>query len=77
MDEFKGMKEKTALNHLDTLSPFLDSSKMLIQRYTHCSFCGANLHFSYITDFNKNLTQEISRCLECGLKAKKRLHKLQ
>lgn len=49
----------------------------VMARYTHCALCGANLHFNHITDFAKNLTQEIAKCPECGIKAREVLHKLQ
>ena len=77
------------MNEIDTLKPeftgeeteagaqLLGSSEELVNRYTHCTYCGAHLHFSHITDFSRNLTQEMARCPECGLKARKRTHKLQ
>lgn len=56
---------------------YLGTADELLARYTHCSFCGANLHFSHITDFSRNMTQELSRCPECGIKAEPTLHRLQ
>ncbi len=53
------------------------SANEVMARYTHCALCGANLHFNHITDFAKNMTQEIARCPECGIKAREVMHKLQ
>jgi hypothetical protein len=49
----------------------------VVARYTHCALCGANLHFIHITDFSRNLTQETARCPECGVQARKAVHRLQ
>lgn len=49
----------------------------LVSRYTHCTLCGAHLHFSHITDFALNLTQELAKCPECGLKGSHVTHRLQ
>lgn len=48
-----------------------------IQKYSHCSQCQSRLHFSYITDFSKNLTQETARCPECHFQAHRAMHRLQ
>jgi hypothetical protein len=48
-----------------------------VARYSHCSDCGAHLHFSHVTDFIRNLTQETARCPECGNKARRVVHRLQ
>lgn len=48
-----------------------------VERYSHCSDCGAHLHFSHVTDFIRNLTQETARCPECGNKARRVVHRLQ
>ncbi len=53
------------------------SAAEVVARYSHCHFCGGNLHFVHYTDFTKNLTQEIARCPECALKARRMVHKLQ
>jgi ferredoxin-like protein FixX len=58
-------------------SQFYGPIKKLLEKHSHCSFCGANLHFSYFTDFGKNITQESSKCLECGLKSDNIVHRLQ
>ena len=70
----------TAGNHdadSDSFAQFLGTAGEILQRYTHCALCGANLHFSHVTDFSRNLTQESARCPECGIKARQVLHKLQ
>ena len=59
------------------LNPFFGSARQVIHRYTHCVVCGSNLHFTQVTDFSRNLTSETVRCPECGLKARKVLHRLQ
>ena len=61
----------------ETLPQFYGTAKDFVSRYTHCVLCGANLHFTHITDFSKNLTQESARCLECGVKARNVIHRLQ
>lgn len=58
-------------------SGYYGTAKDVVARYTHCALCGANLHFSHVTDFNRNLTQETAKCPECGVKARRVLHRLQ
>ncbi len=55
----------------------LGSTDDLLKRYSHCKLCGGRLHFSYMTDFGRNLTTEMAKCPECGLKTHTVLHKLQ
>lgn len=55
----------------------MSSLRDILNRYTHCTICGANLHFTHFTDFSRNLTQEIAKCPECGVKARNVMHKLQ
>ena len=59
------------------LSPFYGTAKDVVARYSHCALCGANLHFTHVTDFSRNLTQETARCPECGIKARQAMHRLQ
>jgi hypothetical protein len=61
----------------DSAPHFFGDVKTVVARYTHCALCGSNLHFNHITDFAKNMTQEIARCPECGVKARQVMHKLQ
>ena len=61
----------------DGFSQFFGSAKDAIHRYQHCMVCGANLHFSYVTDFNRNLAEESAKCPECGVRARRVLHRLQ
>lgn len=59
------------------LSPTYGTAKEVVAKYTHCALCGANLHFTHVTDFSRNLTQETARCPECGVKARQAMHRLQ
>jgi hypothetical protein len=69
--------EMIAENTQGSAPQFFGDVKDVVARYTHCALCGSNLHFNHITDFAKNLTQEIARCPECGVKARQILHRLQ
>jgi hypothetical protein len=53
------------------------TSSEVVAQYSHCALCGSNLHFTHITDFSRNLTQETARCPECGIKIRRVMHKLQ
>jgi hypothetical protein len=79
MDERNdAMNPEAASPGADTaLSPCFGTAKDVVARYTHCVLCGAHLHFTYVTDFAKNLTQETARCPECGVQARRGMHKLQ
>ena len=61
----------------NTLSQFFGTAQDVIQRYSHCVLCGANLHFTHQTDFSRNLTQETAKCPECGIKVRSVVHRLQ
>ena len=61
----------------EALANFFGTAQDVVARYTHCALCGANLHFSHVTDFAKNLTQETAKCPECGIKIRQVLHRLQ
>lgn len=52
------------------------SPKEVLQRYASCRECGSHLHFTYLTDFSKNLTQETARCPECGSKSRRLIYNL-
>ncbi|MCM2324657.1 MAG: hypothetical protein NDJ90_15465 [Oligoflexia bacterium] len=58
-------------------SDFFGPAKDVLAKYTHCALCGANLHFTHVTDFARNLTQETARCPECGVKSREVMHRLQ
>jgi hypothetical protein len=81
MDERNDMPENADSNapaaNANGLSPFYGTAKDVVARYTHCALCGANLHFTHVTDFSRNLTQETARCPECGVKARQAMHRLQ
>lgn len=59
------------------LTPVYGTPKDVVARYSHCALCGSNLHFTHVTDFARNLTQETARCPECGVKARQAMHRLQ
>ena len=69
--------DSIAATELAGLSPSYGTAKDVVARYTHCALCGANLHFTHVTDFSRNLTQETARCPECGIKARQAMHRLQ
>ena len=53
------------------------SAEEVLLKYTRCNQCQARLHFSYMTDFSRNLTQETARCSECHNQAHRVMHRLQ
>jgi hypothetical protein len=53
------------------------SAEEVLLKYTRCNQCQARLHFSYLTDFSRNLTQETARCPECHHQAHRVMHRLQ
>jgi DNA-directed RNA polymerase subunit RPC12/RpoP len=78
MDERNDLpSEESMIEDSDALSQFFGTAREVVAKYTHCALCGANLHFTHITDFSKNLTQETARCPECGVKARRLIHRLQ
>lgn len=78
MDERNGSPEdQNTVAAPESFSPIFGTAQEVVARYTHCGLCGANLHFSHVTDFSRNLTQEIARCPECGVKIRQVLHRLQ
>lgn len=74
MDEINEMQNIPAAPES---SPLFGNAKDVVARYTHCALCGSNLHFTHVTDFSRNLTQETARCPECGVKARQAMHRLQ
>ncbi len=58
-------------------STFFGTAQAMMVKYCRCEECGAFLHFTHVTDFVKNLTQETARCLECGKHARRVVHRLQ
>ena len=69
--------EKRNLESAEGATRFLGTARDMVARYSRCEMCGAHLHFSHVTDFVRNLTQEISRCPECGDKPRRIVHRLQ
>lgn len=74
-DNAQAVEEMNAEN--SPLPQFFGTAREVVARYTHCALCGANLHFTHSTDFSRNLTQEIAKCPECGVKVRQRMHRLQ
>lgn len=80
MDKTNDLTQNADTTHSDETqspNPLYGTAKAVMERYNHCSLCGANLHFTHVTDFSRNMTQEIARCPECGVKNRQILHKLQ
>ena len=78
MNERKDPQTPAVTAEFDPLSSqSFGTAREVMDRYTHCVLCGANLHFTHITDFTRNLTQETAKCPECGVKARQIIHKLQ
>lgn len=71
------MSDQNAANPQTQGNKILGTSREVVLQYTHCSACQARLHFSYVTDFSRNLTQETARCPECNLQSHKLMHRLQ
>ncbi|MBL7715309.1 MAG: hypothetical protein JNL01_07545 [Bdellovibrionales bacterium] len=61
----------------ETFTEFFGKAEEMIKRHNHCVICQARLHFTHLTDFHRNLTEESARCPECGNKARRILHRLQ
>lgn len=59
------------------MSRYFGSAEAMLNRYTHCAICGSHLHFTHVTDFARNLTQETARCPECGIRTRQISHRLQ
>ena len=78
MDERDQILDETPeSNELETMTQFFGAAKDVLDRYTHCVLCVANLHFSHQTDFSRNLTQETAKCPECGVRVRSVMHRLQ
>ena len=75
-NEFSAAEEITEERE-NLSSQFFGTASEVIARYTHCALCGANLHFTHITDFSRNLTHETAKCPECGVKVRRVIHRLQ
>jgi hypothetical protein len=69
--------DETAQPDTAPFSQYFGSLKDIVNRYSHCTICGGNLHFTHMTDFSRNLTQEIAKCPECGVRARNVVHRLQ
>ena len=58
-------------------TPLFGNAVELMHRYTHCVVCHSRLHFTHLTDFSRNISQETARCPECNLKVRRVTHRLQ
>jgi hypothetical protein len=76
-DAMDGSESSSPEDWRDPLLPILGTPKEILARYSHCPQCRAYLHLTHITDFIRNLTEETARCPECGVQARKNLHRLQ
>lgn len=76
-DRHEIQAEDNTMQDQTGMSPFFGTAKDVVAKYTHCALCGANLHFTHVTDFSRNTTQETARCPECGVKTRQVIHKLQ
>ena len=77
MDMGSDVTSEEMQDEMDGFSTFLGATKEALVQFSHCTLCGANLHFTHITNFTTNLTQETARCPECGIKAHNLIHRLQ
>ncbi len=83
MAELKGNRDENEIldEALDAGADYsfdlVGTAEEVVERYCHCHLCGSNLHFTYSTDFAKNLSHETARCPECGIRARQLTHKLQ
>ena len=77
MEETNDAAGNPVQDNAEEISHLLGTPAEILARYTHCALCGANLHLTHITDFSKNLTEETARCPECGVRARRLIHRLQ
>jgi hypothetical protein len=60
-----------------SIAPSGGGMERVLQGFSHCGICGGRLHFIHASDFSRNLTEEKASCPECGLDARRVLHRLQ
>ena len=81
MSERNDLAADEMTEEVETLTPtftnYFGATEDILDKYCHCALCGSNLHFTHVTDFHQNLTREIARCPECGVKASQSLFSLQ
>ncbi len=77
MDTRKGPRNTEKADSGSMASSCIGTLKEVVQRYNSCVLCGSNLHFSHLTDFARNITQETTRCPECGNRGQVVEHILQ
>jgi hypothetical protein len=59
------------------IAPAVGSSQKVVHHFSHCHICSGRMHFTYVSDFSRNTTQEKAVCPECGLDSRQTLHRLQ
>lgn len=77
MDDNSNVNTGILTKNVIGFSQFYGTINEVLAKYTHCALCGANLHFTYVTDFSRNVAQETARCPECGVRNRQTLHQLQ
>ena len=68
--------DPTATPHEEYKDCFGDPNEVM-KKLLLCTLCGGHLHFNHLTDYRQNLVQETSRCPDCGIRIRSRLHKIQ
>jgi DNA-directed RNA polymerase subunit RPC12/RpoP len=76
MDEMNDGFSDDFMEEKETEFKFFGTAREVMTRYARCGLCGANLHFSHVTDFTKNMTHETARCPECAIKPRLLMHRL-
>jgi hypothetical protein len=61
MDEFNESFSEETSETMETSFRFFGNAREVMTQYTHCAICDANLHFTHLTDFAKNTTQETAQ----------------
>ncbi len=78
MDEFnESLSEENSEESVEFPVQFFGTAPEFVAKHNRCTLCDANLHFTHLTDFARNITQETARCLECStIKPRLMTHKL-
>lgn len=61
------------------LSPYQNPTASIIEAIRlmeSCPVCGSRVHFTSFADFSRMTTHEVSRCEDCGYRAKKAMTRL-
>lgn len=76
IDKFETPQDPTALCFEEYKDCFGEPTEIM-KKYLLCHLCGGHLHFNHLLDFKHGLIQETSRCPDCGIRVRQRLHKVQ